>query len=135
MEETNDARQLLQQLPLEHLFTYKSELVAHVFDAGFGNTRMFTQVSSGSFEGPDLCGHIAVGPSSESAIIRSDGVLIGEVNLLLVTDDDAEILMRYTATAIPNERAIPCAITRSLKQPTKNTSGSTWCRRFPCTRS
>lgn len=104
MLENTRARKMLKKLPVEHLFTYKAELAAHVFDTGFGNTRMFTQVSSGSFEGPDLRGHIAVGPSSESAIIRPDGVLIGDVNLLLVTDDDAEILMRYTATAIPNER-------------------------------
>ncbi len=32
---------------------------------------------------------------------RPDGVVVAEVHLLLITDDDAEILMRYTATAVP----------------------------------
>jgi len=95
---------LLTQLPVEYLFTYRAELDAHVFDTGYGDTRMFTSIVSGSFEGPDLRGEIVPSPSSERALIRPDGVFVGDVNLVLVTHDDAQILMRYTALAIPNDR-------------------------------
>lgn len=94
----------LKQIPVEYLFTYQAELDAHVFDTGFGDTRMFTRIVSGSFEGPELRGEIVPSPSSERAVIRPDGVFIGDVNLVFVTDDDAQILMRYTALAIPNDR-------------------------------
>jgi len=75
---------LLTQLPVEYLFTYRAELDAHVFDTGYGDTRMFTSIVSGSFEGPDLRGEIVPSPSSERALIRPDGVFVGDVKLVLV---------------------------------------------------
>lgn len=98
------AKNRLEQMPVDFLFSYESELSAEIFDTGFGDTRMFTQVTSGTFEGPKLRGEIVVGPSAERAVIRPDGALIGDVNLLLRTHDKADILMRYTALAIPTER-------------------------------
>jgi hypothetical protein len=84
------------------LFTYGStELGTKYVDAGPGGQQIFTWSKGGTFEGPRLRGKMIAGPSNERARRRSDGVVVADVNILMETDDGAEILMKYIATAVP----------------------------------
>lgn len=89
----------LQVIPL---FTYGStELGSRYVDAGPGGQYIFTWSKGGTFEGPRLRGKIVVGPSNERGRRRSDGVIVAENNIVMETDDGAEIVMKYIATAVP----------------------------------
>lgn len=91
----------LSKLDVTHLFRITGTRGVRQVDAGPGGIRTYTWVDQGAFEGERLRGRIEVGPSSERAVVRSDGMVLAEVHLLLVTDDGAEIIMRHNATAAP----------------------------------
>jgi Protein of unknown function (DUF3237) len=59
-----------------------------------GGRRVFP-VSGGSFEGARLKGTVSPLIGSDLLLIRADGAFQQDVRLLLVTDDDALILMTY----------------------------------------
>jgi hypothetical protein len=59
-----------------------------------GGRRIFP-VSGGSFEGDRLKGEVSPLIGSDLLLMRADGAFQQDVRLLLVTDDDAHILMTY----------------------------------------
>jgi hypothetical protein len=91
----------LTQLDVTHLFRVTGTRQNRAVDAGPAGIRIYTWIDEAQFEGERLRGRVEPGPSTERATVRPDGVVVSEVHLLLITDDDAEILMHYTATAVP----------------------------------
>jgi hypothetical protein len=90
------------QLSVIPLFTYGStDMGTKWVDGGPGGQQIFTWSKGGTFQGERLRGEMVPGPCSERSVIRSDGVVVADVNLLLRTHDGAEILMKYIATAVP----------------------------------
>lgn len=94
----NDA----QPLPLQqkHLFDYTVELNSHDRPAyTFGNTpygqRIVGGVRNGRVKGPLITATIVEG--MDYGLLRTDGYVAPDVRLVLRTDDDALILMTYTA--------------------------------------
>ncbi|MGR4864443.1 DUF3237 domain-containing protein [Caulobacter sp. LARHSG274] len=59
-----------------------------------GGRRIFP-VSGGAFEGERLKGDVSPLIGSDLLLMRADGAFQQDVRLLLVTDDDAHILMTY----------------------------------------
>ena len=59
-----------------------------------GGRRIYP-VSGGSFEGDRLRGSVSPLIGSDLLLMRADGSFQQDVRLLLVTDDDAQILMTY----------------------------------------
>lgn len=59
-----------------------------------GGRRIFP-VSGGSFEGDRLKGSVSPLIGSDLLLLRSDDTYQQDVRLLLITDDDAQILMTY----------------------------------------
>jgi hypothetical protein len=92
----------LTQLDVTHLFRVTGTRQNRAVDAGPAGIRIYTWIDGAQFEGERLRGRVEPGPSTERATVRPDGVVVSEVHLLLITHDDAEILMRYTATAVPS---------------------------------
>lgn len=88
------------QMPVDHLFTYKVSLDQKKIDCGPGGTKIHTLVTEGTFEGERLKGEIIPNHSFETAVVRSDGFITGDLRLWLRTDDGADILMTYIATAV-----------------------------------
>jgi hypothetical protein len=91
----------LTQLDVTLLFQVTGTRNNRAVDAGPAGIRIYTWIDEARFEGDRLRGRVEPGPSTERATVRPDGVVASEVHLLLITDDDAEIVMRYTATAVP----------------------------------
>jgi hypothetical protein len=93
---------LLDHLDVTHLFTLDATSNTRFVDTGPGGPRVFVRFEEGRFEGERLRGALDPGPCHEEIEIRPDGVLVADVELLLVTDDGAEILMWYRATSVPS---------------------------------
>ena len=72
-----------------------------IFEGGPAGRQVFTWSKGGTFQGDRLRGIMVPGPCNERAVTRSDGVTVADVYLLLQTDDGAEIMMKYIATAVP----------------------------------
>jgi hypothetical protein len=87
-------------MPVEHLFTYEVTLDQRKIDCGPSGTKIHTLVTEGTFEGERLRGEIIPNHSFETADVRSDGFITGDLRLWLRTDDGADILMTYIATAV-----------------------------------
>lgn len=85
----------LTQLDVTHLFQVTGTRNNRTVDAGPAGTRIYTWIDEARFEGDRLRGRVEPGPSTEWATVRPDGVVVSEVHLLLITDDDAEIVMRW----------------------------------------
>ena len=66
-----------------------------------GGRRIFP-VSGGSFEGPRLKGVVSPLIGSDILLVRADGAFQQDVRLLLITDDDAQILMTYRGVRRPS---------------------------------
>lgn len=62
-------------------------------DTPYGSRR-FVQVTGGSFSGPKLRGEL-LPIGADIALIRRDGIFEPDVNIVLRTDDDALIQVRY----------------------------------------
>ena len=60
----------------------------------YAGNRRVVGVSGGAFEGPKLKGRVLPG-GSDWIVVRSDGVLIQDVRIVLRTDDGQNILMSY----------------------------------------
>lgn len=89
----------VSSLPVEHLFT----LTAHVSIAaripdGPTGTRVIFDASSGTFAGRRLQGTLRA-PGGDWATFRANGTAQLDVRLVLLTDDDATILMTYSGIA------------------------------------
>ena len=93
---------LLDQLDVAHLFTLDASSTSQFIDAGPGGRRVFVRFSEGRFDGERLSGTLDPGPCHEEIEVRSDGVLVADVELLLRTDDGADILMQYRAMSVPS---------------------------------
>lgn len=66
-----------------------------------GGRRIFP-VSGGSFKGARLTGVVSPLIGSDILLMRADGAFQQDVRLLLVTDDDAQILMTYRGVRRPS---------------------------------
>jgi hypothetical protein len=93
---------LLDQLDITHLFTLDATSTSELVDAGPRGRRVFVRFSEGRFLGERLSGTLEPGPCHEEIEVRSDGVLVADVELVLKTDDGADILMWYRATTVPS---------------------------------
>jgi hypothetical protein len=60
----------------------------------YAGNRRVVGVSGGAFEGPRLKGRVLSG-GSDWIVVRSDGVLMQDVRIVLRTDDGQNILMSY----------------------------------------
>ena len=94
---------IYSEMPVEHLFTYEVDLDQKRIDCGPSGTKIHTLVTRGTFEGERLKGEIVVNHSFETAEVRSDGFITGDLRLWLRTNDGADILMTYIATAVTIE--------------------------------
>jgi hypothetical protein len=89
------------QLGLTHLFTATNTVgEVRTIDRGPSGLRVAIRFSEGRFEGERLNGRLDPGGTHEESVVRSDGVVISDVEMLLVTDDGADILMTYRATSV-----------------------------------
>ena len=93
---------VLDHLDVTHLFTLHATSSSHFVDAGPGGPRVFVRFTQGRFEGDRLSGSLNPGACHEEIQVRSDGILIADVELLLKTHDGADILMWYRATSVPS---------------------------------
>lgn len=93
---------LLDSIDVTHLFTLDATSTSQFVDAGPGGPRVFVRFAEGRFEGERLRGTLDPGPCHEEIEVRSDQVLVADVELLLKTDDGADILMWYRATSVPS---------------------------------
>lgn len=88
------------RLEQEHLFDYSIELnshdrPAHVFGRTPYGQRIVGGVRHGEVKGPRINATILEG--MDYGLLRDDGFVAPDVRLVLRTDDDALILMTYTA--------------------------------------
>jgi len=90
----------VDSLPVDYLFTLKLGVGAkpRMIKNGPQGTRIVAGVDSGTFEGPSLKGTV-VPPGGDWVTSRANRVAQLDVRLLLVTDDDATILMQYKGIA------------------------------------
>jgi hypothetical protein len=90
------------QLGLTHLFTATNTVSgARAIDRGPSGLKVAIRFSEGCFEGERLNGRLEPAGTHEEGVVRSDGVIVADVEMLLVTDDGADILMTYRATSVP----------------------------------
>jgi hypothetical protein len=90
------------QLELTHLFTATNTVSdVRTIDRGPAGLRIAIRFSEGRFEGERLNGRLDPGGTHEESVVRSDGVIVADVEMLMVTDDGADILMTYKATSVP----------------------------------
>lgn len=86
----------MSELKSDFLFTF-SVSVTRLNDVGPvpSGTRHVDLLGPGTFEGPRLRGEVLTG-GLDMKTIRADGAVIPNVRVVLKTDDDALIFMRYT---------------------------------------
>lgn len=105
------------QVAVEHLLTFTANTARPLIVAGAPQgTRGILEVTGGSFEGPRLRGTIAR-PGGDWFTVRANGVLKLDVRLLLVTDDDANILLTYSGIAVPRDTGMDIRIAPLLEAP------------------
>jgi hypothetical protein len=91
----------LSAVPVEHVLTFTAHLLTPAMVPGAPQgMRGIVAVTGGSFEGPRLRGTIEA-PGGDWFTIRPSGSVRLDVRLLLMTDDDAAILLTYTGIAAP----------------------------------
>jgi hypothetical protein len=91
------------QVDVEHILTFTAETGRpSMVNGAPQGSRGILGVTGGTFEGPRLRGRV-VPPGGDWFTIRSNGGLKLDVRLLLVTDDEANILVTYSGVAIPRE--------------------------------
>lgn len=107
----------LSQVDVEHVLTFTAHTgkAATIPGAPHG-TRGILGVTGGAFEGPRLKGTISP-PGGDWFTVRSTGVLKLDVRLLLVTDDEANILLTYSGIAVPREGGMDIRIAPLFEAP------------------
>lgn len=100
--------QITNELKYEHLFEYEGVVQGpHVVS----EERRISFLSEGWFKGPRLQGKIIHG--ADWCFTRANGILSPDVRLLLQTDDDAFIYMRYEGVMMYPEKAGEMAYLRT----------------------
>lgn len=81
---------------LAHLFTLRLQMrrINELGNTPYGRRRI-VDLDEGSFEGERLRG-VVRSSGADSALVRSDGVFVPDVSLILETQDQALIRMQYT---------------------------------------
>jgi hypothetical protein len=107
----------LRQVDVEHVLTFTAHTGKAAIVAGAPQgTRGILEVTGGTFEGPRLKGTIAP-PGGDWFTVRAGGSLKLDVRLLLVTDDQANILLTYSGVAIPKEGGMHIRIAPLFEAP------------------
>lgn len=87
--------EIVDSLPVEHLFTMRALLAAPVIvPGGPHGTRVLITVTGGSVTGDRVAGELIAG--GDWVTMRENGVGRLDVRLTIRTDDDAVIYMEYT---------------------------------------
>jgi hypothetical protein len=88
----------------EFLLTYRAELkpAVEVGAVAFG-TRLFFEVTGGTFEGPRLKGRILSG-GGDWLLMDSQGIARLDVRAVFATDDGAHIYLQYPGIMVFNEK-------------------------------
>lgn len=107
----------LSQVDVEHVLTFTAHTARPAIVAGAPQgTRGILGVTGGTFEGPRLRGTVAP-PGGDWFTVRTTGVLRLDVRLLLVTDDEANILLTYNGVAVPRDGAMEIRIAPLFEAP------------------
>jgi hypothetical protein len=108
----------IKHVDVEHLLTLTAQTAppTAVIAGAPQGTRGILGIAGGSFEGPRLKGTI-VPPGGDWFTIRPSGILKLDVRLLLVTDDNAHILMTYSGVAVPGEHGLNIRIAPLFEAP------------------
>ena len=105
------------QVDLEHVLTFTAYTgKAAIVGGAPQGTRGILGVTGGTFEGPRLRGTISP-PGGDWFTVRSTGVLKLDVRLLLVTDDEANILLTYSGIAAPVDGGMDISIAPLFEAP------------------
>lgn len=106
------------EVAVEHLLTFTATTTGRplVVAGGPQGTRGILEVTGGSFEGPRLRGTISP-PGGDWFTVRANGVLKLDVRLVLITEDDANILLTYSGIAVPTDRGMDIRIAPLFEAP------------------
>jgi hypothetical protein len=93
-------------LAAQHLFTLSLDIaVAHDLGAAPGGHKRFAGIGGGRFDGTRLRGTVCAG-GTDWILVRNDDVRQVDVRVLLRTDDEAFISMRYEGYRLPSSMGV-----------------------------